>query len=230
MSRFFVLIPSAGVGSRMQQSLPKQYVPLMGKPLIRYAVDCFETLSDICSIVVITAGDHAIYLQDILSGCTKTSVIACGGDTRAQTVLNGLLQLMKIANDDDWVLVHDAARPGVSHDVVHRLLNIATPDSDGGILALPVADTLKRSNVDGKIIDTVSREDLWMAQTPQMFRIGALYQALRESVSRQPTDEAQAMAWAGFQVLLVHGDLCNLKVTYPQDLQTVAALMQATHQ
>lgn len=229
MPKFFVLIPSAGVGSRMQQTMPKQYLSLLGKPLIRHAVDCFEAMPAILSILVVTAADQLTNLQAILEGCTKTAVIPCGGETRAQSVLNGLAQLMQHADHDDWVLVHDAARPGITQQLVKRLLNIAQPDSNGGILALPLADTLKRGNAAEQVAETISRDHLWMAQTPQMFRIGALYQALNDAITLHPTDEAQAMEWAGIPVQLVHGDLCNLKVTYPQDLHTVAALMQATH-
>lgn len=225
MPQFHVLIPCAGSGSRMQSQLPKQYLPLNGLPLLRHAIDCFESMDDITSIHVVIAADDQNWQTEFISNCDKTNVIIAGGDTRASTVLNGLSYLLTQVAHDDWVLVHDAARPGITVDLVKPLINITNTDSCGGLLALPLADTLKRSDQWSRSIDTVSRAQLWMAQTPQMFRLGDLHGALTDNIDRQPTDEAQAMEWAGFQPQLVLGDLRNLKVTYPKDLSIVAALL-----
>ncbi len=225
MPQFHVLIPCAGSGSRMQSQLPKQYLPLNGLPLLRHAIDCFESMEAIASIHVVISANDQHWQTELISDCDKTNVIIAGGDTRASTVLNGLSYLLTQVAPEDWVLVHDAARPGITADLVKALIDISDTDSCGGLLALPLADTLKRSDQCSRSIDTVSRAQLWMAQTPQMFRLGDLYGALTDNIHRQPTDEAQAMEWAGFQPQLVLGDLRNLKVTYPKDLSIVAALL-----
>lgn len=224
MSEYHVLIPCAGHGSRMQSVQPKQYVLLHGKPLLRHAIDVFEAIREIRSITIVVADADSYWQDTLLEGCLKTHVVACGGDTRAATVLNGLKTLNIAA--DDWVLVHDAARPGIDAEMLARLFVAAENSDVGAILALPLADTLKRADDQAVIIDTQPRDGLWQAQTPQMFRHAPLQQALSKYLQKQPTDEAQAMEWMGYRPQLAVGGLKNLKVTYPQDLQVVAALMQ----
>lgn len=224
MSEYHVLIPCAGHGSRMQSVQPKQYVLLHGKPLLRHAIDVFEAIPEIRSITIVVADADSYWQDTLLEGCLKTHVVACGGDTRAATVLNGLKTLNIAA--DDWVLVHDAARPGIDAEMLARLFAAAENSDVGAILALPLADTLKRADDQAVIIDTQPRDGLWQAQTPQMFRHAPLQQALSQYLHKQPTDEAQAMEWMGYRPQLAVGGLKNLKVTYPQDLQVVAALMQ----
>lgn len=227
MPKYHVLIPSAGAGSRMQSATPKQYLPLHGKPILRHAIDTFETLAEIASVTVVVAEQDAYWQAALLDGCQKVRVLACGGETRAATVLNGLQAMVRGIDAEDWILVHDAARPGIDATMVRRLLQSMQPGDVGGILALPLADTLKRADGLQQIAATIAREALWQAQTPQMFRAGLLLQALSTHLNRQPTDEAQAMEWMGHAPKLVLGDLKNLKITYPQDLMVVAALMQA---
>lgn len=225
MSEYHVLIPSAGHGSRMQSVAPKQYLLLNGKPILRYAIDTFESHPRIKSITVVIAPEDAYWQSELLDNCSKTRVLACGGATRAETVLNGLKQLD--VGDDDWVLVHDAARPGLDAVMMNRLLDGVNKQDGGGILALPLADTLKRAAANAGIGETIPRDGLWQAQTPQMFGYGLLKQALSTHLQQQPTDEAQAMEWMGYRPKLILGGLKNMKITYPQDLTVVAALLQA---
>lgn len=225
MSEYHVLIPCAGHGSRMQSVAPKQYLLLNGKPILRHAIDTFESQSQIKSITVVIADQDVFWNPDLLVDCKKTRVLACGGTTRAETVLNGLKQLD--VSDDDWVLVHDAARPGLDSVMLNRLLNGVGPQDSGGILALPLADTLKRAGSHACIGETIPRDGLWQAQTPQMFGYALLKQALSTHLQQQPTDEAQAMEWMGYRPKLILGGLKNMKITYPQDLTVVAALLQA---
>lgn len=216
MARCFALIPAAGSGSRMGSARPKQYLDLLGRPLIAHCLGVFESHPEIAGIaVVISAADEDWNTYD-WSSFSKISVFRCGGASRAETVRNGLAALAAAA--DDWVLVHDAARPGLSSEALNRLLAIRD-DAVGGLLALPVADTLKRQlTVDPqRIAGTVAREGLWSAQTPQMFRYGLLRRAL-ESSGPEVTDEASAVESLGLAPRLVEGDPANLKVTRPADL------------
>lgn len=224
MSEYHVIIPSAGHGSRMQSAEPKQYLSLRGKPILRHAIDVFESLPQIKSITVVISQQDHYWQPTLLDGCVKTAIVTCGGQTRAETVLNGLNQLNIDASD--WVLVHDAARPGIDQDMLLRLFDAVHVTDIGGILALPLADTLKRVDNAGDIAETIPREGLWQAQTPQMFTYAALREALATHLHRQPTDEAQAMEWMGHRPKLILGGLKNLKITYPQDLTIVTALMQ----
>lgn len=227
MVQYHVIIPSAGSGSRMQSNAPKQYLPINGKPILRYAIDIFESLPEITSVHVVIAKEDAYWEETLLIGCQKTRALSCGGATRAESVLNGLQTIAADISEQDWILVHDAARPGLDAEMVLRLMAAAQQTDAGAILALPVADTLKRADQCQQITATISRESLWQAQTPQMFRLGMLRQALITHLQRQPTDEAQAMEWMGYQPKLVLGDLKNMKITYPQDLNIAASLMQA---
>lgn len=228
MSLYHVLIPSAGRGTRMQSTLPKQYLTLLGEPILRHVVQRFESLEQITSITIVIAEDDLDWQPSLLDGCQKTQVMPCGGVTRAESVLNGLNALRDLVEPDDWILVHDAARPGIDHEMLQRLINAVGTSDTGGILALPLADTLKRADNHGQVSETIPRQHLWQAQTPQMFRYADLHNALNTYLSRHPTDEAQAMEWMGKQPRLVLGSVKNMKVTYPDDLQVVAALMQST--
>lgn len=228
MANYHVIIPSAGAGSRMQTASPKQYLALHGKPVLRYAIDAFEAMPEIANVFIAIAKQDDYWQTDLLDGCQKTEVLLSGGTTRAETVLNSLQAIAKHIAEDDWVLVHDAARPGIDTRMVRRLINSIQPADIGGILALPLADTLKRADTGQCVVETIPRDALWQAQTPQMFKAGNLRQALETYIDRQPTDEAQAIEWMGHAPKLVLGDLKNMKITYPQDLTVVSALMQAS--
>ena len=227
MPNFYALIPAAGSGSRMQDQLPKQYLPLAGKPMI------FHTLHSLCNsprlsgiFVVLAAEDEEWQKHDWSEFSDKLVSLPCGGATRAQSVLNGLKAASdgSLLGDDDWVLVHDAARPCLTRTQLDRLLDELCDDEVGGLLAIPVADTLKRNNGAGRVACTESRENLWQAQTPQMFRHKLLVKALSIAGGATMTDDASAIEALGYQPKLVLGDARNLKITYPQDL-ALAELM-----
>ncbi len=222
----YVLIPAAGAGNRMGRELPKQYLPLLDKPLIHHTLSVFCTHSAIAQVVVVLAPHDTWWDNYDWSGFTdRIRVLRCGGETRAASVLNGLKALS--VDDDDWVLVHDAARPCITSALIDRLLAELAKDEIGGLLAVPVADTLKRANADNRVTATEARTSLWQAQTPQMFRRGLLQRGLEAVGSDTPTDEAQAIELLGLSPKLVLGERNNLKVTFPEDLDMAGMLLQA---
>lgn len=197
---------------------PKQYLPLLGRPLIHHTLSVFCGHPAIARVfVVLSPDDHYWTEYDFSSFEDRLEVLRCGGATRAETVLNGLRAAVGVS-EGDWVLVHDAARPCLSSELLDRLLMELGQDPVGGLLAVPVADTLKREGEAGRVGYTEPRAGLWRAQTPQMFRYGLLRQALLASGTEVPTDEAQAVELLGHAPKLVMGDGHNLKVTYPEDL------------
>jgi 2-C-methyl-D-erythritol 4-phosphate cytidylyltransferase len=224
MSRHFALVPAAGSGSRMGDALPKQYLSLAGRPLI------FHTLSVLCAhsgieavFVVLAVEDGHWKRHDWAALGPKLQPLFCGGRTRADSVLNGLKAISRTAGPEDWILVHDAARPCLAPHHLDALLREVAEDEVGGILAVPVADTLKRADADQRIAATVPRERLWQAQTPQMFRYRLLRKALERS--REVTDEAGAVEALGLAPKLVAADATNLKVTFPLDLQLASWIL-----
>ena len=226
MPRFHVIIPAAGSGSRMGAEAPKQYLRLNGKSLIQHVIKVFDQATKINSIhIVLSEGDthwRSTYLN--LSG--KAQAHHCGGETRAMSVLNGLHAIASQVDEDDWILVHDAARPGLSNLLLSQLINSLENDAVGGLLALPLADTLKRADSEQCVAATLPRTGLWQAQTPQMFRYGTLKTALTD-FKGAATDEAEAIEAMGLKPKLVNGELRNLKVTYPQDLAVLSALLNS---
>lgn len=223
MANFHVLIPAAGSGSRMGAKTPKQYLTLLGEPLITHTLAVFAACPRISRIMVVLSPDD-IFWPKTISSIPKVTAQLCGGNTRAASVLNGLFAMQTETQADDWILVHDAARPCLSATLLERLLDTLENDAVGGLLAIPLADTLKRADSDQRVAQTEPRDDLWLAQTPQMFRYDLLRQALQEA-SGAPTDEAQAIEALGFKPKLVLGELANLKVTYPQDLLLAQAIL-----
>jgi 2-C-methyl-D-erythritol 4-phosphate cytidylyltransferase len=216
--RFFALIPAAGTGSRIGEQRPKQYLPLLDKPMLHYAVATLCRHAGIERTFLILAPDDEWFGTFDWAGFgDKLKVLRCGGASRAQSVLNGLMAMELEVGRDDWVMVHDAARPCLTQVMVDRLIREIGADPVGGLLALPVSDTLKRAD-QGRVMSTEPREKFWLAQTPQMFHIGMLLRALRESNLATVTDEASAIERLGFQPKLVAGDPGNLKVTVRQDL------------
>lgn len=224
MSRNFALVPAAGTGARMGGELPKQYRLLAGRPLIRHALDTLCASPRIQRVfVVLGEQDDAWERFDWTPIGVKLTVLRCGGPTRADSVLNGLQAISAFVKADDWVLVHDAARPCLTGADVERLIGAVGDDEAGGILAVPLADTLKRADGDQRIAATEPRAGLWLAQTPQLFRHGTLLRALGEATD--VTDEAAAVEALGLRPMLVPGSLRNLKVTYAGDLPLAAALL-----
>ena len=226
MSRFHALIPAAGSGSRMGGVLPKQYLELKGLPLIAHALIALAREPRIDQLVVVLSPDDAWWDNYDWSGwADRMQVLRCGAAARAGTVLNGLQAMAEWCAADDWVLVHDAARPCLPGEALGRLLDIAADDAVGGLLAVPVADTLKRADAECRVEVTVPRAGLWQAQTPQMFRHGMLRDALR-AAGDDMTDEASAIEKLGLHPRLVECDSRNLKVTYPQDLHLASLILE----
>lgn len=208
----------------MGSDVPKQYLPLLGMPLVAHSLKIFIENSRIDYVNVVLSPDDAEWQKQAIDD-EKITIHHCGGETRAGTVLN-CLSAMSDVEDDDWVLVHDAARPGLTNELLNRLLDALQDDTVGGLLAIPLADTLKRADSTQRVTKTESRENLWQAQTPQMFRYGLLKKAL-QNAGASPTDEAQAIEALSLQPKLVLGELRNLKITYPQDLVLAEAILKA---
>jgi 2-C-methyl-D-erythritol 4-phosphate cytidylyltransferase len=229
MPRHYAIVPAAGSGARFASEVPKQYLDLAGKPLIHHALAalCHCPLID-CVWVILTPGDPWWGDYDWSALGAKLQVVFCGGQTRAQTVANGLAAAAGVLSDDDWVLVHDAARPCLTQELLMALCDALAGDPVGGLLAVPVADTLKRADDRQRVASTEPRDGLWQAQTPQMFRYRLLREALAGNVA--VTDEASAVEAAGFKPLLVRAEATNLKVTYPADLRLAQLILQGRNQ
>lgn len=221
--KLHVIIPAAGTGSRMGSGIPKQYLKLHGETLIQHVIKVFEQSIKIHSVHIILSVTDTYWCNDYLGVSKKSVVHYCGGETRAQTVLKALNEITPQVAITDWVLVHDAARPGLNNGLLDYLISTLEHDDVGGLLALPLADTLKRANQQGKVKETIPRDALWQAQTPQMFKFDMLKTALEQFVG-SPTDEAEAIEALGFKPTLVKGELQNMKVTYSQDLSILSML------
>ncbi len=211
----------------MRADVPKQYLPLFGRPMIAHALERLCAPARVRGVVVGLAADDT-YWQRISFDSEKFLGTFLGGETRAQTVLNGLQILASRAQPNDWVMVHDAARPCLRLEDVERLIDRATQHADGGLLALPVSDTVKRVDASEKIVETVSRTDLWRALTPQLFRFDKLTHALREGLARglSITDEASAIEADGGRPIVVPGHTDNIKVTLPEDLALAEVILR----
>jgi len=209
----------------MATAIPKQYLPLCGKPMVSHSIQTFFACPRIATINLALSVEDYFWRSLTLDSNSRLNLHYTGGDTRSQTVLNTLEAMRPQVAEDDWILVHDAARPGLTASLLDHLLDTLENDAVGGLLALPLADTLKQSNADSRVQNTIPREGLWQAQTPQMFRFGLLQNALA-SFNGAPTDEAQAVEALGLQPKLVVGSLRNMKITYPQDLALMEVLMQ----
>lgn len=224
----WAVIPAAGVGSRMQSDLPKQYLLLAGRPVLQHTVDALIAHPLIKGVLLVLAPDDSYFDDYDWSGYGERLVVCrVGGESRAASVRNGLQELQALADPDDWVLVHDAARPCLARAELDRLINsVAGGDTAGGILAVPVADTLKRADSRECIDTTVSRENLWQAQTPQMFHYGLLLRALQQGTDDGVTDEASAVERLGLHPRLVMGSSHNIKITFPGDLPFAEWILQ----
>lgn len=218
--RLWALIPCAGSGARSGAVGPKQYFPLAGQPLVRHTLAAFANVARLAATaVIVSPGDRQLADLD-----APFLVADCGGTTRAETVFNGLNYLLEQGGQaQDWVLVHDAARCLIEPGWINALIDACLHDPVGGLLAHPVADTLK-SGSEGRAVATVDRRHLWQAQTPQMFRLGELRVALL-AAGAQVTDEASAMEFMGLSPRLVPGSARNIKVTYPDDFALAEALL-----
>jgi len=227
--KIVALVPAAGIGTRLGDALPKQYLDVNGYPMIYHALSVLARVSRITRIgVVLSPAD--IHWQPLMVEAGAGRLLGkrvvtwpVGGQSRGESVLNGLQAMAGGMNADDWVMVHDAARPCIRVELIEQFIDELAEDPVGGLLALPLADTLKRDNGNLRVEATVEREGFWRAQTPQMFRYGMLVTALQRMP--QATDEAQAIEALGHQPRLVMGDSANLKVTYAPDLKLARMLL-----
>ncbi len=222
--RLYALVPCAGSGVRAGGAVAKQYVEVAGRPLIAHTLAALVAVKRLSRILVVVAPEDQHYESlTALPSDPRISLARCGGTTRAATVAGGLAKLAGLgAAPNDWVLVHDAARCLIRAEWIEALVDACRGDGIGGLLALPVADTLKRAEGD-RAVATLSREDVWQAQTPQMFRFGVLADALARSPDA--TDEASAIEAIGLRPKLVAGSAENIKVTHPGDFAIAEALL-----
>lgn len=218
MPRIFALVPAAGQGSRMGDALPKQYLPLAGRPLMFHSLEALAAVARIEAVIAILSPlDRNWGAHDWSLFPDKIEALFAGGESRGHSVANALALLEGRAGAQDWVLVHDAARPCIATRLVEQFLDEVGDDPVGGLLAIPLADTLKRvENESLRVAETIPRGGLWRAQTPQMFRYGLL----RRALERRPdaTDEAQAVEALGHSPRIVQGENANLKVTFAEDM------------
>ena len=228
--RYYLVIPAAGSGKRFSASQPKQYAALGSSTVIEHALAPFEADPDCAGIVVAVAPDDTSW-AGIAARRTRVIEKATGGQQRAHTVRNALRALVGRARDDDWIMVHDAARPCFTPEDLQTLKRKLAAHPVGGLLAVPLADTLKRALEPGTrathVDETIDRNGLWRAATPQVFRFGVLLRALEAALDAQrtPTDEAQAIEWTGQRPQLVAGRTDNIKVTTAEDLELANAIL-----
>ena len=218
MPKVFAIVPAAGQGTRIGDALPKQYLPIAGKPMMFHSIEALAAVSRIgCVCVVLSPLDRHWGQHDWSAFPDKIEPSFVGGNTRAESVGNALAHIGERLGKDDWVLVHDAARPCVTTELVEQFLDEIGDDPIGGLLAMPLSDTLKSADENQRVAATIPRLNLWRAQTPQMFR----YDVLRRGLQARPdaSDEAQAVEAVGYSApRLVQGENSNLKVTFAEDL------------
>ncbi len=213
------IVPAGGSGARFRSAAPKQYSVIAGKTVLEHTLIALQKCAAIERIFVNVQHDDA-HAEAVIANHANVTLLRSAGSTRAETVQNALNGISKLVRRDAWVLVHDAARPCVSTGDLNRLISQAGAHLVGGLLASPVSDTLKRANADGEVTETVPREGIWRAQTPQMFR----YETLAHALASSPdvTDEAQAIEALGMSPLLVAGSARNIKITLPEDAELAA--------
>ncbi|GAB1259072.1 2-C-methyl-D-erythritol 4-phosphate cytidylyltransferase [Aurantivibrio plasticivorans] len=225
--RYFAIVPAAGIGSRFQSDIPKQYAKLLGKTVLEHSLEKLLSLSSIEKVLVPIHQDDEYWSTLSVSQHNRVQTVK-GGAERSDSVLAGLDALKAYANPNDWVLVHDAARPCVTLSDLNNLMSTLSGTEVGGLLASPINDTLKRSDNNATVVGTVDRRNIWAAQTPQMFRFGLLHKAL--SASRQNslpiTDESMAIEALGFSPELVKSSSQNIKITVPEDLSRAEVILK----
>jgi 2-C-methyl-D-erythritol 4-phosphate cytidylyltransferase len=225
MPKVFALVLAAGQGTRIGDAVPKQYLPIAGKPMMFHSIEALAAVSRIERLFVVLApldrhwGEH-----DWSALPEKIEAAFCGGSHRAESVLNTLKFLESRIARDDWVLVHDAARPCIATELVEQFLDEIGDDEVGGLLAMPLADTLKRAGEEQRVEATIPRTGLWRAQTPQMFRYGLLRRGLEKSP--EATDESAAVESLGHAPRLAEGETSNMKVTFAEDIQIAELILE----
>ncbi len=236
------LLPTAGTGSRLGGELPKQFQSLAGKPMLSYALEAFGSTPRVQSIWVGVAPSffNNPVLQQMAGDINEVHFTPTGGPTRQETVRNTLAEMLKAGiSENDWVLVHDAARPGITTALINRLIDAVQECGSGGLLAVRLADTLKQADLDSVVAGniphverTIPRDHLWQAQTPQMFGLKKLHDALDSAIRLEAdvTDEASAIELAGGKPLLIEGAARNFKVTHPADWELMQLLLSRSTQ
>lgn len=228
--KIIALVPAAGTGTRVGDTLPKQYIEVNGRPLVYHALAALSRVHRVTKIAVVLSTEDR-HWQTLMADAepgrvlgSRVSTLRVGGAARGASVLNGLNALAGELKPDDWIMVHDAARPCLRSELIEQFIDELEDDSIGGLLALPLADTIKRDDGNLRVQETIPREGIWRAQTPQMFRYGLL----RDAMQKMPaaTDEAQAVEALGHQPKLVMGEGANLKVTYASDLTLARILLK----
>jgi 2-C-methyl-D-erythritol 4-phosphate cytidylyltransferase len=228
MENIHLIIPAAGESSRMGSTTPKQFSNFHGKTILEYVESIFSKLTAIKTITIALNKEQK-YIESLnCQFSNKTTLIDCGGSNRSETVLNALSIIGEDIQKKDWIMVHDAARVGITESLVNNFIREIVDDEVGGILAIPALDTVKRVDKKQQIIRTEKRDEIWLAQTPQMFRFDLLNKALT-SFKGNPTDESEAIEAFGLSPKIVKGSLVNFKITYPDDLMRVEKLIQGSN-
>ena len=228
MENIHLIIPAAGESSRMGSTTPKQFSNFHGKTILEYVESIFSKLATIKTITI-ALNKKQKYIESLnCQFSNKTTLIDCGGSNRSETVLNALSIIGEDIQKKDWIMVHDAARVGITESLVNNFIREIVDDKVGGILAIPALDTVKRVDKKQQIIRTEKRDEIWLAQTPQMFRFDLLNKALT-SFKGNPTDESEAIEAFGLSPKIVKGSLVNFKITYPEDLMRVEKLIQGSN-
>ena len=231
--KIWAIVPAAGVGSRMQLDRPKQYLEVAGKTVLQYSLECLLQHDAIQAVQLCLSANDAYWVDQGFQH-EKLLPVIDGGAERSDTVIEGLNAIGAIANPLDWVMVHDAARPCLSRSLIDRLIDALGSNSVGGILATPVAETVKKASQqdsETKIMQTVDRTDLWLAQTPQMFRYGVLRNSMLVAKKQRLsiTDEASAIELAGYQPLIIESHAVNKKLTYADDIEWFRFYLQSNN-
>ena len=228
MENIHLIIPAAGESSRMGSTTPKQFSNFHGKTILEYVESIFSKLATIKTITI-ALNKKQKYIESLnCQFSNKTTLIDCGGSNRSETVLNALSIIGEDIQKKDWIMVHDAARVGITESLVNNFIREVVNDKVGGILAIPALDTVKRVDKKQQIIRTEKRDEIWLAQTPQMFRFDILKSAYM-SFKGNPTDESEAIEAFGLSPKIVKGNLVNFKITYPDDLMRIEKLIQGSN-
>lgn len=225
--RYWIIVPAAGVGARMGAGIPKQYLTLLGKTILEHTLERLLSLPNVAGLLVAVNPLDDTWPQLSISSDPRITSIE-GGVERSYSVLNALNALAGQAQDHDWVLVHDAARPCITLPTIQTLCTVLAEDPVGGILAVPVSDTVKRVDANRAIVQTMDRNELWLAQTPQLFRYELLRASLADALARAKpvTDEASALEASGYPHRVVEGRTDNIKITRPEDLALAQIILQ----
>lgn len=230
-AKIVAMVPAAGTGTRLGDALPKQYLDVNGFPMIYHALAVLGRIARIDQICVVLSAEDR-HWQPLMANAVgnmggRVDALLVGGTTRGESVLNGLVAMQNSMDANDWVMVHDAARPCIRAELIEQFIDQLQDDVIGGLLALPLADTIKRDAGNLRVESTLARDGIWRAQTPQMFRYGMLRAAMQKMPDA--TDEAQAIEALGHQPKLVMGDSANLKVTFAPDLKLARMLLSEEH-